>query len=95
MVGLSWPKGGKVIEIKNLTQKDIGRWVVYNDGFHPPEKGRIKSWNDKYIFVVYRCNGEWERFQDFAGVATRPEDLEFLEVEAGRVYYGDEEDNKD
>jgi len=68
-----------MIRIEDLTQKDIGRWVVYNDGIRQPEKGRIKSWNDKYIFVVYNCNGEWDRFQDFTGVATNPEDLEFEE----------------
>jgi len=66
-----------MIKIKNLTEKDIGRWVIYDDKVRPPEKGRIKSWNDKYIFVVYKCNGEWDRFQDFTGVATNPADLEF------------------
>jgi len=67
-----------MIRIEDLTLKDIGKWVVYNDGFRPPEKGRIKGWNNKYIFVVYNCNGAWDRFQDFTGVATRPEDLDFF-----------------
>lgn len=65
-----------MIDIAKLTKEDIGRWVVYEDGFKK-EKGRIKSWNDHYIFVVYKCNHEWDRFQDYTGCATSPEDLRF------------------
>ena len=65
------------MDIAELTKKDIGRWVVYKPSFGKPEKGRIKSWNDKYIFVVYKCDHQWNRFQDFTGCATDPEDLEF------------------
>lgn len=67
-----------MIDIKGLTEKDVGRWVVYTGGFGSSEKGRIKSWNDKYIFVVYKCGGEWNRFQDFTGVSTNPDELEFI-----------------
>ncbi len=65
-----------MIDIAELTKDDIGKWVKYNDDFKP-EKGRIKSWNDKYIFVVYKCDHQWDRFQDYTGCATKPEDLEF------------------
>jgi hypothetical protein len=64
------------IDISKLTKDDIGRWVTYNDG-HTMEHGRIKSWNDKYVFVVYACNNRWEHFQDYTGQSTRPEDLTF------------------
>jgi len=65
-----------MIDIKSLTEKDIGGWVIYRDSFNKrPEKGRIKSWNKKFIFVVYACAGEWDRFKDYTGVATSPEDL--------------------
>lgn len=60
--------------LKDLTQKDVGRWVRYDGG----EVGRIKSWNGSYIFVVYSCNKEWDRYQDFTGAATRPDELEFI-----------------
>lgn len=63
------------MDIKTLTKSDIGRWVEYRGGAGEVERGRIKSWNDSYIFVVYKCNDEWDRFQDFTGVSTRPEDL--------------------
>ena len=66
-----------MINIAELTKKDIGRWVLYEGHAGEEEKGRIKSWNDKYIFVVYKCNHEWDRFQDFTGAATNPIQLRF------------------
>jgi len=71
-----------MIDPKSLTQEDVGRWVVYDN----VQKGRIKSWNDEYIFVVYSCAGEWDRFRDFTAAATKPEKLSFLgeRLEVGR-----------
>lgn len=66
-----------MIDIAALTKEDIGRGVVYLPSLGSPEKGRIKSWNDKYIFVVYKCDSQWDRFQEFTGCATDPKDLEF------------------
>lgn len=68
-----------MINISKLTDKDVGRWVTYIDGMRKTEEGKLKSWNDKYIFVVYHCNNEWDCFKDFTGAATRPEDLYFKE----------------
>jgi len=68
-----------MIDISKLEKKDVGVWVKYQDGMGKIEKGRIKSWNNKFIFVVYHCNNEWDRFQDFTGESTRPEDLDFIE----------------
>ena len=65
-----------MIDIKNITQKDIGKWVKYIG--NPEEKGRIKSYNSKFVFVVYKCAGEWDRFKEYTGVATNPEHLIFL-----------------
>jgi len=69
------------MDIKTLTKDDIGRWVRYKDGTGGKEDGRIKSWNDNYIFVVYHCNNEWSRFYDFTGAGTNPSDLEFITLE--------------
>ena len=62
-----------MIDIAKLKKSDIGRWVIYcgNDG--ETEIGRLKSWNNKYIFVVYR-----DRFEDSTGMATRSLDLNFI-----------------
>jgi len=64
------------IKIKDLKKKDVGRWVIYHS-FNKKELGRIKSWNDTWVFVVYHCNDEWKRFKEYTGAATHPNDLEF------------------
>lgn len=69
-----------MIHLHELRLSDIGRWVVYRDRFDSkPDVGRIKSWNQKFIFVVYRCAGNWDDFASYTGVATAPDDLEFKE----------------
>ena len=66
-----------MIKTEDLKESDIGRWVIYTDGTGKKKSGRIKLWTKKYIFVVYHCNGQWDRFKDFTGVATSPKDLQF------------------
>jgi hypothetical protein len=65
------------VAIENLTVRDIGRWVRYVPSAGKSEFGRIKSWNDKFVFVVYNCAGNWDAFTDYTAAATKPEDLEF------------------
>lgn len=57
-----------MIEIKTLTQEDIGRKVVYKTR-NVFEEGVISSYNDKSVFVKY---GTCATAQ-----ATSPTDLEF------------------
>lgn len=66
-----------MINLDNLTEESVGAWVVYDNGY-ARDKGRIKSWNDHFIFVVYHCDNNWSRFQDYTGCATNPDDLEFI-----------------
>ena len=66
-----------MIKIENLREEDIGRWVTYTTGHGTTERGRIKSWNDMFIFVVYNCDGEWKNYQDYTAAATDPNDLTF------------------
>ena len=75
-------KGGKriMIDIKSLTKDDIGKWVKYTD-FSKTEIGKIKSWNDKFIFVVYSCDGNWNKFKNYTAAATSPRDLVFSKAE--------------
>ena len=63
-----------MIQIKDLMQSDAGRLVIYDSG-HGNEKGVIKSWNDKFIFVVYKWEGD---FRKYTAAATRPEDLSWI-----------------
>ena len=64
-----------MINIKELEERDVGHWVTYTPSIDKQEIGRIKSWNGKFIFVVYKCAGEWDRFKEYTGVATNPKDL--------------------
>jgi len=67
-----------MISLTQLEKKDEGKWVEYHGRGGEVERGRIKSWNNEFIFVVYRCDNQWHRFQDFTAAATNPEDLIFL-----------------
>ena len=70
-----------------LKPDDVGLWVVYvghrlsaHDGHYPmpavhEEWGRVKSWNDQWVFVVYKCAGQWDDFASYTAAATDPEDL--------------------
>jgi hypothetical protein len=70
-----------MIEINQLTKSDVGAWVGCRDRVWPIlDRGRIKSWNEKWIFVVYRCGGNWDEFEKYTGVATDPRDLEYVTV---------------
>ena len=67
-----------MIQIKELGPEHVGKWVEYRDAAGETERGRIKSWNDRLVFVVYRCDDEWNLVKDFIGTATDPNDLTFL-----------------
>ena len=69
-----------MINSKILTEKDIGRWVEYKSVFDPIcEIGRIKSWEGNLIFVVYKCNNDWENFMNYTGCGTHCASLKFIE----------------
>ena len=68
----------EVINIKELKDIDKGRYVVYFTK-HSKELGRIKSWNDKNIFVVYNCNNKWDQYLNYTACATDPIDLFILD----------------
>lgn len=58
------------------TKPAIGTKVTYVDHNGPKEHGIVKSHgSDNMIFVVYKCNGEWERYKDFTAAATNIDDL--------------------
>ena len=67
-----------MIELDDLETRDKGRWVVYRDSAGKVERGRIKSWNHAWIFVVYKCADDWDRYWDYTAAATDPRDLEYL-----------------
>ena len=67
-----------MINIKNLTEKDIGRWVKYTGKV--TQIGYIGNFSKKNIFVAYRyIKTERSGYKNFTGEATKPEFLEFDE----------------
>jgi hypothetical protein len=34
------------------------------------ERGRLKSWSAKFIYVVYRCGQDWDHFDDYTAAPT-------------------------
>lgn len=60
---------------KQLERNDIGRWVIYRDYMGKEFKGRIKGWNDRYVFVVFSCDGNWDRFYDYTAEAVDKNDM--------------------
>jgi hypothetical protein len=66
-----------VIPISSLKPSDVGRWVVYSACPGHVECGRIKSWSDRFIYVVFRCGEDWDAFEQYTAAPTRQEDIEF------------------
>ena len=64
--------------INNLKKEDIGRKVIYTDNIGQKEYGRIKSWTENWVFVVYNCADDWDNYQNYTAAATDQNDLEFL-----------------
>ncbi len=71
------------IDIKKLTEADIGREVKYKPKHITAlEQGRIKFFNDTWVFVVYHCDNDWDNYWNYTAAPTDPKDLIFLETEA-------------
>lgn len=66
-----------MINIGALTEMNKGQKVWYKDSSGKIEEGIIKSWNDKFVFVVYPGTNEDKRnnWWNYTAAATRPEDL--------------------
>lgn len=56
----------------------IGRWVVYTNGAGKLRPGRIKSWSDVWVFVVYKCNDDWGNFLQYTAAPTSYNSLEII-----------------
>lgn len=63
-----------MIDPKALTLGDVGKWVKYVPACisQPTETGRIKSWSDTFVFVVFHCDSRWGDFSEFCPQATDP-----------------------
>jgi hypothetical protein len=67
-------------EVNNrFSKKDIGKWVRYTPSYGKSKKGIIKNVNEKWVFVVYDVDDNWDKYMDYTGCATGPEDLRFCD----------------
>lgn len=57
-----------MIDIKALTEADLGRKVIFEREPCRPVEGELSSWNDRYVFV---------RFKGPTGEACEPADIRF------------------
>ena len=55
----------------------LKKWdrVTYCPSHGAKEKGIVKEVRDKIAFVVYHCDGEWDRYEEYTGSATNISDL--------------------
>lgn len=52
-----------------------GMKVTYCPSHGAKEHGIVKSFNDEIAFVVYKCGGEWDNYENYTGAATNISDL--------------------
>lgn len=97
-----------MIDLNKWTKEFVGKWVKYTGrGFeylsHKVAEGKIGKikFLSGEIFVVYECEGNWNKFRDYEAIPTEAKDLEFCEAEPltkeemlykGRDYEGGNED---
>jgi hypothetical protein len=53
-----------------------GDSVTYCPEYGAKEKGVVKEVRDNIAFVVYKCGGEWHRYEEYTGAATNISDLQ-------------------
>ena len=67
-----------MMNLKTIRERHKGKFVKYI----PSKKiGRIKSWNDRFIFVVFHCNDTWDDYEDYTGEGCNPSDLKLITKE--------------
>ena len=67
-----------MIDIKDVTMNDIGRWVRFTYQHGETQDGRLKQFNRKYLFIVFKCDGKWSEYRDYTSESCEPESCEFI-----------------
>lgn len=58
-----------------IDELKVGMRVHYAPDYGRKENGIVKSIRDNNVFVVYKCGGEWDHYQDYTAANTPIEDL--------------------
>lgn len=70
------------IDITTLQSDDEGRWVYYIHFDGTKEIGRLSSWNENNMFVVFKCADQWVDYANYTGQSCNPNDLEWKHEDA-------------
>ena len=65
--------------IANINELKVGDSVCYVPAHGEPENGVVKEISEHTklaVRVVYHCNGEWHRYQEYTAALTNLRDLE-------------------
>ncbi len=62
-------------EVQQLVPINKSGKVTYCPSYGAKEKGIVKEVRDNIAFVVYKCDGEWDRYEEYTGCATNISDL--------------------
>jgi hypothetical protein len=63
------------MSMEEKIELEKGMKVTYCPEHGSQEKGIVKSVRDKIAFVVYRCAGNWDHYENYTGAATNISDL--------------------
>jgi hypothetical protein len=58
-----------------MNQLSVGDKVTYVGGAGELENGIVKELRGDGAFVVYRCGGDWDNYQNYTGAFTAYGDL--------------------
>lgn len=61
-----------------------GDWVKYCPEYGDPVIGRVKSWNYKFVFVVYHCDDNWDDFERYTAAGTKRNHLILMDKREGK-----------
>ena len=67
------------MNISDLIPGDVGKLVTYGSYRHVAELGRIKSWNEHYVFVVFERPGHPEIDLSWQAQPCRAVDLRLVQ----------------
>ena len=67
-----------MIKREELTEKDSGCWVTFSLSQGRRQLGRIKSFNDQWVFVVSNCSSDWDNYTNYTAAATTASSLTFV-----------------
>ncbi len=77
------------IDLTKCSEADVGRWVRFDYQHGESVYGKFRYSSEKYAFVVFSCNSDWDNFQAYTSESCDPEQCTFVEspeVDIGRAF---------